>query len=498
MTTIPISSIVQMNPGVIAGGGQASRLSGMVVSQDTSVPPGQILNFFTAAAVSAWFGAGAPETIAANNYFPGIVNGGQLPFVLKFTRYALAATSAGSYGAQLGSLTLAQLQALTGTLIVTANGTLYTSSSINLSAATSFSNAATIMTAAFTTPPFTIAYDAQRNRFTLLTTLTGATATSTDVSGTLAAGVGLSQASGAFIATVGTAVDTPASAMNRAVILDTNWGTFTTAYTAVIADRLAYASWNSGQAYQYLYFAYDTEAASIIVNNSASFGQQAFAAPYQGTCPVYGTVALAGAFMGYAASINYQIANGRTTLAFRQFNSAPAATVSDLATAQALLSNNYTYLGAYANAANNYTISYSGEASGAFLWVDTYLNQIYLNREIQRATFETLLAYNSIPYNSDGYTELYRPVADVAQAAVTSGIIRQGVTLSGNQQQQVNALAGGRNIASLLQTVGWYYLIGDPANVAQARQNRTSPQATFFYCDGGSIQSMVIASIAVI
>jgi hypothetical protein len=212
---------------------------------------------------------------------------------------------------------------------------------------------------------------------------------------------------------------------------------------------------------------------------------------------VYGTQQLAGALMGYAASINYSVQNGRTDLAFRQFVAAVATTVSDLATANALLSNGYTYYGAYANAANTYSIAYNGKLSGAFLWADTYLDQIYLNRELQRAFFEAMLAYGSIPYNSDGYTQIYRAGVDVIDAAVTSGIIRAGVTLSQSQAQQINTSAG-KPISDIVQNRGWYLLIGDPANVAQARQQRTSPTAKLWWTDGGSVQQLNVNSTAVI
>lgn len=497
MSTIPISQVVTMLPGVIAGGGTPSKLSGVVVTQDTSVPPSQILTFFDKDSVSDWFGPSAPETVMANMYFPGVVNGGQLPFELKFARNALADAPAGVYGADLGSLTLSQLQTLSGTLIVTTSTT-FTSATINLATSTSFADAASDMTAGFTTPDFAITYDAARHRFLLLTTATGAAATCSAVTGTLATGVGLSAAAGAYLQATGVDADTPATAMARVVAQDMNWGTFSTSYAADLDDRLAYAAWNSGQNFQFAYFGWDQDAASITPDNAASFGAQVFAQPYQGTIPVYGTYELAGAFMGYAASINFDIPNGRTNLAFRQFVGAPSATASELSVANALLSNHYTYLGAYANAANTYTIAYNGATSGAFLWVDTYLDQIYLNRELQRAFFETMLAYPSIPYNQDGYTALYRGGADVAVASVTNGIIRQGVTLSQSQAQQVNAQAGGRDIATQLSTVGWYLLIGDPANVAQARQNRTSPTARFWYCDGGSIQALNVNSVAII
>lgn len=496
MNTIPISQVVSILPGVIAGGGAASKLSGLGITQSTSIPPGQIKSFFTAADGEDWFGPGTPETQMLSDYFAGIVNGGQLPFEYKFARFALAATAAGVYGAQLGAMTLAQIQALSGTLIVT-TAALHTSATINLATATSFADAASLMTAGFTTPDFAITYDSVRGRFILLTTATGPSAVCSAVTGTLADGVKLSAASGAFNAAAGTAADTPTTAMNRVLPLDANWGTFTTSYAADLDDRLEYAAWNSAQNYQFLYIGWDTEAASIVANNAASFGAQVEALPAQGTLPMYGTYRLAAGIQGYAASINFNVPNGRTNLAFRQFNGAIPATVTDLATANALLTNGYTYLGAYANAANTYTIAYNGNVSGAFLWVDTYLDQIYLNRELQRSFFESMLAYNSIPYNEDGYTMLYRAGVDVIDAAVTSGIIRAGVTLSQSQQQQVNTQAG-RQIADVISTRGWYLLIGDPANVAQARQNRTSPTAFLWYADGGSIQQLTVRSIAVI
>src|ERR1700748_3026957 len=236
MSTIPISQIARVTPGVIGAGGQASLLVGVLLTQDSSIPPGRPEVFYTADDVGDWFGPDAAETIAANNYFPGIIDGGQLPYSLTCARYAETPTSAGVYGGGLGALTLEQLQGYSGTLIVT-TAAVHTSSSITLSTATSFADAATIMTAGFTSPDFAIAYDVPRHRFVLLTTTTGATATSSDVTGTLATSVGLSQSAGAFTQATGVSADTPATSMNRLVTQTTNWGTFTTAWAAVIADR---------------------------------------------------------------------------------------------------------------------------------------------------------------------------------------------------------------------------------------------------------------------
>lgn len=492
---ISISQIVSMTPGVISGGGAASLLTGVILTQDASVAPGDPLVFYDDTDVATWFGAGADESVAASYYFPGIVNGKQLPYNLTFARYAATAAPAGSYGAVLG-LTLGQLQALSGTLIVT-TAALHTSATINLAAATSLTNVAALVTAGFTSPDFTVTYDTTRNRFTLLTTATGATVASSDISGTLAASLGLSAASGAYVQTVGVAADTAATAMARLLTVTTNWATFTHAWAAVLADRLAFAAWNSTQNYKFLYLGWDTDAIDLTASSASSFGLTVFDQPYQGTLPVYGTLVTAASFMGYAASIDFDLEDGRTNLAFRQFTAGTPATCSTLANAQALITNKYTYVGAYANAANSYTIAYPGAVSGNFLWIDTYLDQIHLNSELQRAAFEGLLAYGSIPYNSDGYGQLYSCMLDVIDAAVASGIIRAGVTLSNSQAQQVNA-AAGRTIDTNLSSRGWYLLITDAADAASMRQNRTSPSIQFWYTDGGSIQALNIDSTTII
>ena len=65
MSTIPISQIAQVIPSVIGAGGAASRLVGVLLTQDASIPPGQPQTFFTAATADSWFGPGTPEQVAA-------------------------------------------------------------------------------------------------------------------------------------------------------------------------------------------------------------------------------------------------------------------------------------------------------------------------------------------------------------------------------------------------------------------------------------------------
>lgn len=494
MSSIPISQIVQVNPNVIGAGGAQTSLDGMIVTQSAAVPANQLVVFYNEQDVSDFFGPNSDEYTAARAYFPGILGGGQQPGSLSFGRFAAADTGAVVYGAPVG-LTLSQLQALTGTLIVTTD-TLRTSASINLSAATSFANAASLMTAGFTTPNFAITWDATRGRFLLTTTGTGDTATVSAVTGTLATGVGLSAAAGAFVQGTGTEADTPDTAMTRIANLSGNWGVFTHTWAADIDERTEFAVWASAQDFQFIYASWESDTAGLTPNNPASFGAITRTVPYQGTVATYNSLANAALVLAWGASTNYDIVEGRTALAFRQSTAGVLPAVDNLANANALLSNGYTYLGSYASTSNGYSILYNGAISGQFLWADTYLGQIWLRRTMQQALFETLLAYNTLPYNADGYNAIYQGAQATIAQGVLNGVIRAGVALSAGQRAEIDRQAN-LPIAEQVSSLGWYLQVTDPINPA-VRTERGSPTVNFWYCDGGSIQKIVVSATTVL
>ena len=494
MSNIPISQIVQVNPNVIGAGGAQTSLDGMVVTQSDAVPPNQLRVFFNEQDVAEFFGSSSNEYTIARAYFPGILGGGQQPGSLTFGRFAKADVAATVFGAPI-ALTLSQLQALTGTLTVVTSDT-FNSGSINLSAATSFANAASLMTAGFTDPDFSITWDTMRSRFLLTTNVQGPTSSVSAVTGTLADPVGLSAASGAFVQAVGLDIDTPDTAMTRIANLSGNWGVFTHAWISDITERTAFAEWTSAQDFQFIYASWDIESGDLTANNPASFGAIVRAAPYQGTVPVYGEQADAAVVLGWAAATNYNMIEGRSALAFRQSTAGVLAKVDNLADANALLSNGYTYLGSYASTSNGYSIFYNGAISGQFLWADTFLGQIWLRRTLQQALFETLLAYRTLPYNADGYNAIYQGAQATIAQGVLNGVIRSGVDLSPGQRAEIDRQAN-QPIAEQVSSLGWYLQVTDPINPA-TRTVRGSPTVNFWYCDGGSIQKIVVSATTVL
>ena len=69
--TIPASDLAQVNPSVIAAGGSAIDVVGLVLTSSTRVPVGSVLSFGDVTSVQNWFGAGSLQATLAGFYFPG-------------------------------------------------------------------------------------------------------------------------------------------------------------------------------------------------------------------------------------------------------------------------------------------------------------------------------------------------------------------------------------------------------------------------------------------
>src|SRR6185437_2209282 len=107
---------------------------------------------------------------------------------------------------------------------------------------------------------------------------------------------------------------------------------------------------------------------------------------------------------GAIASINFGAVNGRTDAAFLVSNSsAVTATVADDQISANLMANGYNFYGAYATANQGFTFFYDGQMSGAFGWIDSYVNQIFFNSQLQLALATLQTSIGSVPYDPGGY-----------------------------------------------------------------------------------------------
>jgi hypothetical protein len=490
--SIPASNIVTVNPGVIDSGGTGLALNGLILSSNAYIPTGTVQSFVSADAVKDFFGPASAEYAIAPNYFLGFDNSTTKPGMLYFAPYVGTDRAAWLQSGSLASMTLTQLKALSGVLTVTVDGVVKTSSTITLSGATSFSNAATLITSGFS-GGVTCTWDSIKSVFFLTSATTGALSTITFATGTLSAGLKFTSATGAILSQ-GDVADTPATAMDAAKSKTQNWATFTTMWEPLIADKEAFAAWTNSQNQRFLYVCWDTDVQATVNGSTTCFGVVSKTAEYDAVLCVYNTLALAVMALGTAASIDFNRRNGRITFAFKTQSGFPA-TVTDETISANLLANGYSYYGTYATANDSFTFFYDGKISGKWLFADTYVDQIYINSQFQLALMELLTNIKSIPYNDAGYALIRAAMLDPIAQGLNSGIIRTGIALSSAQAAEINS-AAGLDVSSDIEKQGYYLQILDPG--AQVRGNRGTPVINFWYTDGGAVHKISLASIDII
>lgn len=430
--------------------------------------------------------------------------GGIGTYTVSISQTALSTAITQSYGLMtvvtVSSGTLAVGQVISGATI--AVGTTITALGTGTGGAGTYITSGGAQTVSATTVsagPLTCVFDSVSSAFILTGGTPGAAGTITFATGTLSTALALTSATGAVLSQ-GAAASVPASFMAGVVAQTTNWATFFTAFDpdngVGNAVKLQFANWVGTMGGDFAYVCWDTDVTPTLSTNAASsLGQLIKAAGISGVILIYEPSNLheAAFASGALASIDFTETNGEATLAFKS-QSGLVAGVTNATVAANLIANGYNFYGAYATANQGFIFFYPGAISGPFLWADAYVGQIWLNNAFQLALMELLTNTKSIPYNAAGYALISAAMQDPITAALNFGLITPGTALSAAQIAEVNN-AAGKSIASNLQSTG-YYLQILPAT-AQVRGARTSPPITFWYCQGGSVQSINVSSVEV-
>jgi len=487
LASIPASEIVTVLPSVLGAGGTAMALNAVIISDDVKFVAKEYSN---ADAVGNDYGTTSEKYKFAQIYFNGFTGSTVKPSALFISKYSAVDSAAKLTGASLRSMSLDQLKAITGAISVTIDGVLKTGT-VDLSAATSFSNAATLIATALTAA---VTFDTQLQSFVIASGTTGATSSISFATGAAAEALALTELTGAQLDNV-TTVDTATTAMKRLTNYTLNLSTIVAETSTALNDNIQkeIATWVSLQNHRYWLVKYGEEPTALIANNTTNFaGWIAENNVADVTC-VYGTFEHAALCAGYAASLNFSELNGRTTMDFRS-TSTLAPSVTDVDDANALESNGYAYYGAFATANDRFIFLRNSIVSGEFKWVDAYLNQIYFNSQLQLAQITGLIANKSIPYNDVGKSKVRASAQDPINEMLNFGGIQTGVILSEQQKSIINNEAGV-DAATIIFNQGYYLMIRDAT--AQVRAARGSFPIKLWYTDGGSVHSINIASINV-
>ncbi|MPV99818.1 DUF3383 family protein [Bombella apis] len=287
----------------------------------------------------------------------------------------------------------------------------------------------------------------------------------------------------------------PVSLMDTIAGQTQDFAGFTTAWEPTLAQKQAFATWTATQSDRYWYVPWDTDEQARAEQNSTSFGTWLQDQNIDGTTLIYQDPLAAALCLGWMASIDFDATNGRTNLCFRRSGLVTPA-VTDATTAATLRANGYNFYGAYANGLGRFQWLADGHVSGAFLWADSYINQIWLNASFQSDLLNLLLSVGQIPYNTEGDGLISAAVQDTINQALRFGAIRPGVNLTALQKQQIDR-AAGTSISATVQSRGWYFQPNASTAAADIRVARKSPSCRFWYTDGQSVQSINLASIEV-
>lgn len=568
---IPASQLVDVIPSVLSAGGSGLQLNAIILTDATQPPIGQVLTFADATDVEDYFGSTSQEAALASIYFNGPDQATILPAELKFAQYPTAAIPGYLRSGNLGALTLTALQAVNASLTVSIDGTPNTHT-INLSAATSFANAAQIIagnmiihgvqeasvTANILTTVLTVTavgsgtlrvgqivtgtgipantyiasfgtgtggtgtynisassttgsgvtvtayhegvtWDGVLEEFTILSSTTGATSLVGYGTGAAATTLKFTQALGA-VTSAGSAIAVPATFMDAVTAITQNWASFLTTFEPADGTKEAFSDWTNDQRNRYVYLMWETNILDTEVGGPSAPVEYINSGNLSGIVKIYQnpdvviTDGEKAAFVaGWAASLDFNRFNGRATLAYKS-QAGLLPEVFDATSANYLISYGVNFYGDYTTANDEFNLFQTGNISGDFLWADSYYNQIALNNDLQLAILNGLANTPAIPYNVFGYALIEAFCLDPISKYVNFGYIVSGVLLSNAQIAQVNGAAGKR-ISDILFQRGWYLQVG-PA-VAAVRAARASPPCTLWYCDGGSIQQISLASIEI-
>lgn len=571
--SIPAKKLVNVIPGVLVPGGNPLALNGVMLTTSPRVPTGVVLAFPPGEAVGNYFGPASIEAVLAAIYFSGFTNCDTLPDTIYFAQYNENAVAAYLRSGSLQGMTLPQLQQLSGTLIVPIDGRTVTSANIDLSTATSFTNAAALIQAglqvaggAFTgtgtidngagvagntltitgvtsgalklgdivnpaggnpvaitafltgnggvgtytvggaaqlvdpAAAITVAstanvtYDAQLFRFLINSPTTGDASTVDFATGTLSAGLKFTQAAGAQLSQ-GADAATPLEFMPSVTAATLNWADFMLTFETDTDTKMEFAQWVQTTNERFGFVGWDSDATVPAGASPTSFGALAKAANMVGIFPLWepandnGNGRKAAFVLGAAGSIDFDQPNGRITFAYKS-QPGLVADVTDETTYDNVIANGYNCYADFATSNDQFVNLQQGSTPGPWQWWDAYINQIWLNSEFQLAFMVLMTQLKSFPYNDEGYNFLRAAAQDPIQRAITSGVIRPGVTLSNSQRAQLRAAKADPDA---IQNFGYYLQILDAPPAV--RVVRGSPPVTFWYTDGGSIQKIEMSSV---
>ena len=512
--TIPVSTYIPVTSNINNAISSQKVFAGISLTSNPAIPTTQIIQKFTSlAAVGEFFGNPSLEYTAASKYFASKQGVPLVPPYIYFGKYIVVAIAPYlNSGANTNTATLlTTLQAVTaGDITVTVDGTSYPTTSIDLSGATSLSNAASLLTAAIVTANtalnssglnFTITYSGTDNIFIASIPGTGSiktmnyftstnptTGLATVMQFTLATNAVLSQGSDALTPQENmTALSAQFTDQFSIFFNDTMGGNLTDVINLAISEWVS----NAGDAYNFN--CWSNEVALESSTDTTSIWYLVTQAGYNNTSffdeVIYNTSDRAAAAAGVFASIDLTQPNSAITLAFKQQDGLlPSVTSGSIA--QILDTKGINYYGAIGIQGTTIVTNwfYGGYTSGKWTYIDNLVGQIWIAIQSQINLVSEFTNIGEVANDPDGQSLIRIALTQACEDAIISNVIVKGLTYDSVTAAEVLTTYGA-NVQEL--TNNGYIILNTLATQA-VRQTRASSVWSILYAKGQAIQYVPI------
>lgn len=490
------SKYVSITSGV-GGAAAASRkdLILRLLTTNALFPTNTVLEFTSAADVGEYAGTNSTEYKLAQAYFGRVSKSSTVPGKISFMFAQFTATAP----VILSTKTLAALTSYTaitdGSMIISMGGVSYTLSGLNFSAATAYTDVASVIQTAirantgggslFTAA--TVDFDATAQAFKLTGGATGenvityatAAGSGTDVS----ALIGWDEANSPILSN-GVDADTIGGILDRTVQLSDNFGSYAFMNLILDADNTAaIGAWNSAQNFQFMF------CGDVTSTNYATVAAEA--KKYQGMAINY--MPLSDVLPAYLmpatifASTNYNKVNGTVNYMYQQFPN-QAVTVDTNALANTLDPLFINYNGQTQKAGTKIEFYQDGYlADGTDIAV--YANEIWLKDAMATEIINLEVAAEKIPANDDGIALITGILQSVAAEALNNGTISVGKTLTNTQKAYITQLTGDDTAWQTVQLLGYILDVKLTTKVINGATKYIA-EYTLIYSKGDSIRKV--------
>lgn len=502
---IPASLTVQVVPRLISPGGNDLEFNALFLTSNADIPTSQyVLQFGAPEDVGAYFGLSSDEFRLASRYFQGYDSSFAKPSKLYFAPLAASAMSAFVRGGKSGAL--ADIQLITsGTINITFGEYTAELDSLDFSAATSMSAVANIIQTAlqayqisgsvpdeFATA--TVVYSSVFAAFVITSGVAGEDTNVAFPTGSIVDLLALTESTGAVLSP-GCEYTAPEENMAKICTKTQNFVTFMSVNALDAAQTVAYAGWAASKGVDYLFVYWDDDPTNTTQSPVGTISQ-ALADANAGACAgIYGGAEYAAFLCSVASCINYNRAGGAITFKFKKQAGLPAL-VHDATTANNLDALNLNYIGDNATRNDDFVFLAQGKMFGDWVWIDTYLNAVFLNNAIQTACMAGLTQSSRVPFTESGYTQVRAWIQDPVTRGLRAGVIETGVAINELQRTQLMRETGGIDISSYLINDGYYIMVHEAD--AAVRQARGPLSVSLWYAYGGAVHRLIVDSSAVV